>query len=157
MKPCMNQFTYTPIKHLHNVIIVYLSPFSHTHRAFPYTAFPTQTCILFVLTRPNTNLTQYEVWDSLGGQCKGYSLLACATVQFSTLSPEYWSGQHSEDCGNMYLSNVGTQNMIKMQQSTRKCHVRAYVCQALNSRLLNLGNCDQCTHLYKQKQPALLT
>jgi len=97
----------------HKVIIVYLSPFSHIHRAFPYTTFPTQTGILFVLTRPNTNLTQYEVWDSLGGQCKGYSLLARDTVQFSILSPEYWIVQHSEDCGNMYLSNVGTQNMIK--------------------------------------------
>jgi sarcosine oxidase delta subunit len=99
--------------YLHNVIIAYVGPFSHTHRAVPYTAFPTQTCILFVLTRPNTNLTQYEVWDSLGGQCKRYSLLACDNVQVSILSPEYWSVQHSEDCGNMYLSNVGAQNMIK--------------------------------------------
>jgi hypothetical protein len=28
--------------------------------------------------------------------------------------------------------------------------------EAINSRFINLGNCDQCTHLYKQKQPALL-
>jgi len=85
----------------------------HAHWAFPYPTFPTQTCNLFVLIRPNTNLTQYEVWNSLGGQCKGYSLLACDIVQFSTLTPEYWSVQHSEDCGNMYLSNACTQNMIK--------------------------------------------
>jgi hypothetical protein len=50
----------------------------------------------------------------------GYSLLACDTVQFSTLTPEYWSVQHFEDCGNMYLSNVGTQNMIKKCRSLHK-------------------------------------
>jgi len=102
-----------PSKHLHNVIIVYFRPFSHTHRAFPYTEFLIQTCILFVLTRHNTKITQYEVWDSLAGQCKGYGLCACDTVQFSILSPEFLSVQHSEDCGKMYLTNVGTKNMTK--------------------------------------------
>jgi hypothetical protein len=107
------QFTYTPTKtpsQCHNRV---LEPFFTHPQGISLHHIP-YTNLHFICTyHPNTNLTQYEVWNFLGGQCKGYSLLASDTVQFSVLSPAYWSVQHSKDCGNMYLSNVGTQNTIK--------------------------------------------
>lgn len=144
-----------PTKHLHNVTIVYLSPFSHTHRAFPYTAFLIQTCILFVLTWHNTNWTQCVVWDSLAGQCKSYSLHACDTVQFSILSPEFWNTLKTvERCTFQMLVPKIWQKCNSLPKSL------IWGCMSgkdINSYFTNLGNYDQYTHLHRQKQPALLT